>query len=142
MNAESLVLILIVAAGYGTYNFFIKMGSGAIHQTLGAVTLQIVAALIGGGMLLVLWMKGETFPATPKGWTYAVLAGIVVGTTEILSFYLFSKGMTASIGIPLIVGGTALSGALLGIFILGETLSVSQYTGITLIVIGSMLLSR
>ena len=34
---------------YGAYNFFIKLASGHINQIVGAVILQVVTALVGGG---------------------------------------------------------------------------------------------
>lgn len=46
-----IVLALITATCYGAYNFFIKVSSGHINQIVGAVILQIVAALLGGAFL-------------------------------------------------------------------------------------------
>jgi len=42
-------LALVTAVFYGAYNVFIKISSGHINQIVGAVILQIVAALLGGG---------------------------------------------------------------------------------------------
>lgn len=43
-----ILLALATAFFYGTYNVFIKISSGHINQIVGAVILQIVAALVGG----------------------------------------------------------------------------------------------
>ncbi len=48
-----IVLAILTAFFYGVYNFFIKVASGSIHQIVGAVILQVVAALVGGGHPLV-----------------------------------------------------------------------------------------
>ena len=140
MPIPSIAILAAIAILSGSYNFFIKAGSDGINQILGAVILQVVAASIGCLMLLVLSMRGTTFQVTTKGCGYAILAGVAIGIAEILSFYLFSRGMSASLGIPLIVGGTAACGALLGVLFLGETLSFAQFTGVVIIVFGSALL--
>ncbi len=48
----------------------------------------------------------------------------------------FSKGLNASIGIPVIVGGTVLVGTLLAIVFLRESLSLIQYVAVALILAG------
>jgi transporter family protein len=140
MNASSIVTVLIVATLYGAYNFSIKAGSDGIHQIVGAVVLQIVAALIGIASLLYLsCSEGIRFQITPKGLSFSVLAGIAVGIAEILSFYVFSKGVPATVAIPIIVGGTALTGTIFGILFLGETLSWNQGAGVILMIVAIVL---
>ena len=70
-----LTLAIITAASYGLYNFFIKLSSGHIHQIVGAVILQVVAALLGLGILLYLYLKGEAFLVTQKGIQNAIWGG-------------------------------------------------------------------
>ncbi len=48
-----IALAVLTAFFYGVYNFFIKIASGSIHQIVGAVILQVVAALVGGGRPIV-----------------------------------------------------------------------------------------
>ena len=73
-----LPLAILTALFYGLYNFFIKLSSGSINQIVGAVILQIVAALLGGAVLVYLKVTNNTFVVTGKGISYAVLAGIFV----------------------------------------------------------------
>lgn len=136
-----ILLALLTAFCFGMYNFFIKVASGSIHQILGAVILQIVAAVVGAGLLLYLKLIGQTFTMTDKGIAYSILAGIAVGLAEILSFVVFSKNIPASIGTPIIIGGSVLVTALLGWFFLKETLSAIQVLAIVLIVSGVGLLT-
>lgn len=137
-----LTLLIITAIFFGLYNFFIKLSSGHIHEILGAVILQVVAVVLGGLALLFLkLMKTTMLEISCKGIWFAVWAGIFVGLAEITSFYAFSKGIAASVAIPVIVGGTLLVGALLGIFILKETLAWPQYLGIFFILAGVILLA-
>lgn len=130
------ILVILTALFFGLYNFFIKISAGQIQQILGAVILQAVALLLGSIVLLFLKWRGIPLDTSVRGMLYAVLAGICVGMAEITSFYVFSKGVNASVGIPIIVGGTVLVGALLGIIFLKESVSWIQLTGIILILAG------
>lgn len=135
-------LAIITAIFFGAYNFFIKVSSGHINQVLGAVILQFVATLVGGAALLFLKMTHSPITITSKGVWFAILAGVMVGLAEITSFYVFSKGVPASVGIPIIIGGSILIGAVLGLTLLKETLNPIHYLAIVLIVIGTVLLTK
>ncbi|HEX5555303.1 MAG TPA: EamA family transporter [Chitinophagaceae bacterium] len=135
-------LALLTACFYALYNIFIKMASGHIHEITGAVILQVVAFVIGGLWLIYLKMKGVPTEVTSKGIGLAVLAGIFVGLAEIFSFLVFSKGVPASAGIPVIIGGSVLIAAAIGFLWLRETLTLSNLLGLALIVAGIWLLSR
>ncbi|MBE9030375.1 EamA family transporter [filamentous cyanobacterium LEGE 11480] len=134
-------LALIIAFGYGSYNFLIKASADHIHQILGAVILQFVALLFGCCALGWLKSQGASITGNVEGIRYAMLAGVAVGTAEVLSFYFYAKGISASFGIPMIVGGTIVVGALLGIFILREQLTFIQWIGLGCIIFGITLLS-
>lgn len=43
-----ILLAITSSIFFGAYNFFIKIASGHINQIVGAVILQIVAAVVGG----------------------------------------------------------------------------------------------
>jgi transporter family protein len=135
-------LALLTACFYAFYNVFIKLASGHIHEITGAVILQVVAFVIGGLWLIYLKMKGVPTEVTSKGIGLAVLAGIFVGLAEIFSFLVFSKGVPASAGIPVIIGGSVLIAAAIGFLWLRETLTLSNLLGLALIVAGIWLLSR
>ena len=131
----------MTAVFYGAYNVFIKVSSGHINQIVGAVILQIVAALLGGIILLIMKMKNSPLEISQKGVLFAVLAGVFVGLAEITSFFVFSKGVSASVGIPIIIGGSILVGAVLGLIFLKETLNPIHILAILLIVGGIVLLT-
>jgi transporter family protein len=133
--------VVLAALCFGLYNFCIKVASEHIHEMLGAAILQAVAMSLGVIALVFLKTKGEVFNSSAKGLSYAIAAGVFVGLAEILSFYAFSKGLPASVGIPVIVGGTLLTGVLLGQWVLKESLSPLQYLAITMIISGAMILA-
>lgn len=137
-------LAACAAAGMALYNLFIKAAAGQIHQMVGAVVLQVVAALLGAGLLLVLYLRGG-LPAhlvSARGITLAALAGVSIGVAEILTFVVYAKGAPASVGTPLIVGGSVLLTALLGVLVLREALAWPQVLGLLLVVSGIALLAR
>ena len=131
----------MTAIFYGAYNIFIKVSSGHINQIVGAVILQIVAALLGGIILLIMKMTNSPLEISWKGVWFAVLAGVFVGLAEITSFFVFSKGVSASVGIPIIIGGSVLVGAVLGLTFLKETINPIRYLAIALIIAGVVILS-
>lgn len=136
-----IILASLVALSYGAYNFFIKLSSSHINQIAGAVILQFVAFI--AGLVGLVYLKTNDYPirVTHDGIRYAVCAGVFVGSAEILSFYFFSSGATAARGIPIIIGGSILVGALLSLMVLHEKLNVSDWVGIFLIVAGVIVLT-
>ena len=108
---------------------------------LGAAILQAVALGLGAIALVFLKARGTHLDSSPRGLKYAILAGIFVGLAEILSFYAFSKDLPATVGIPVIVGGTILTGILLGQFVLKEALSPLQYLAVAMILAGVVILA-
>lgn len=135
-------LAVITASFYALYNVFIKLASGHIYEITGAVILQIVAALLGGGLLLYLRMKNIPMEISAKGIWLSVIAGIFVGLAEIFSFIVFSRGVSASAGIPVIIGGSVLFAAIIGFIFLKDSLSISNIIGLLLIIAGIYFISR
>lgn len=132
----------LIAAALGGYHVLIKLSSAHIHQALGAVVLQLMAALLGGAVVLVLLARGAELPVTARGLWLAAAAGLLVGVAELLTFVLFSMGVPASRGVPVLVGGSVLVAALLGVAVLREPLSGAQWLGAGLIVAGVAMLAR
>lgn len=137
-----LLLALLTALCLAGYNFFIKLASAHISAAAGAVILQLVAAGLGAAWLLWLRLKGQPLELSSKGVGLAVLAGLGVGLAEILTFVVFSRGVSSSAGTPVIVGGSVLLTAVLGLVVLRESLSWSQGLGLLSIVVGIALLAR
>ncbi|HYF04738.1 MAG TPA: EamA family transporter [Patescibacteria group bacterium] len=137
-----IVTALLTAFFFGAYNFFIKVASGHIHQILGAVILQLVATLTGALVLLYLRYTNVPLKFSEQGFIYAVLAGVFVGLAEITSFIVFSKGVSISTGIPIIIGVSVIFASLLGFLFLKEPIHLQGILGIILIIAGIVLLTR
>ena len=137
-----LPLALLTALCLALYNFFIKLAADHLPAAVGAVVLQLVAAALGAAWLLRLKLLGQPLPLSSKGLGLAMLAGLGVGLAEILTFVVFQRGVPASVGTPVIVGGSVLLTALLGVALLREALTLPQAGGLLLIVAGIALLAR
>lgn len=80
---------LLCACAYALYNIFIKKGSASINPILGGVILQFVAAFFGSLLLLALSIYEDGISYLNfdgAGIFWSCMAGIAVGTAEMLSF--------------------------------------------------------
>lgn len=131
---------LACAAAYAFYNIFIKKGSYSIHPILGGVILQFVAALLGTALLGALMLKSEDaaqdIEYDKSGLFWSCCAGLAVGSAEMLSFVVSGMGVPATQSIPIIIGGSVVVGALLGLILLGEVMMLHGWSGIGMLVIG------
>ncbi|MFT4977538.1 MAG: transporter family protein [Myxococcota bacterium] len=137
-----LSLAALIAVALGGYHVLIKLSSEHIHEVLGAVVLQLVAALLGVFVLAILLSQRTALPVTARGLGLAAAAGLCIGAAEILTFVLFSTGLPAARGVPVIVGGSILVAALIGALALREPMGLPQWLGVGLIVAGVVLLAR
>lgn len=133
-------MLLLTALFYALYNVSIKISSSAMHPLLGMLMLQAGAIGIGIGALIYINAAGIPVVFANKGVLFGILAGIFVGLAEAVSFYVFSKGVPAALGIPIIIGGSVVLSALIGALFLRESLSLSQIAAIILIVSGIVIL--
>lgn len=103
------------------------------------VILQFVAALLGTGLLaFLMFTSDKTFELhyDKDGIYWACMAGLAVGLAEMLSFCVSGLGVPATQSIPIIIGGSVMFGAVLGMIILGEQLMLHGWSGIGLLVTG------
>jgi transporter family protein len=139
------VFYLILAAAalmFGLYNVFIKVASDHINPVLGAVVLQFMAAFLGLGLLVYLRASGEAvLKASPRGIGLAVLAGVAIGLVEILSFFVYGRGIPVAVGNPLIIGGSLIVTTGVGVLLLRESMNPVQLAATLLIIAGVALLA-
>lgn len=136
---------LLCASAYACYNVFIKKGSASINPVLGGVVLQFVAALLGSVLLGVMILRGNVkmheIQYDRNGLVNSVYAGLAVGTAEMLSFCVSGMGVQATQFIPIIIGGSVVFGAVLGLLMLGEKLKLHGWSGILMLVSGIALVA-
>lgn len=94
---------LFCALAYALYNIFIKKGSASIHPILGGVILQIVAAFLGTLLLIFIVVQDgmDTLEFDRSGINWSILAGVAVGSAEMLSFFVMGMGVQATQAIPI-----------------------------------------
>ncbi len=130
-------LLALAALMFGLYNVFIKLSADHINAVLGAVILQFVAAFLGLAVLLYLRFSTTTdIHVTNRGIFLAVLAGVAIGLVEMLTFYVYGRGIPVALGNPLIIGGSLIVTTGLGITLLREDVSATQLAAIALIILG------
>ncbi|KAL7480331.1 hypothetical protein ACHAW6_008780 [Cyclotella cf. meneghiniana] len=129
---------LFCALAYALYNIFIKKGSASIHPILGGVILQIVAALFGTLLLIVIVVQDgkDTLEFDRSGILWSVLAGVSVGSAEMLSFFVMGMGVQATQAIPIVIGGSVMFGCVLGAVWLNELLAFQGWMGVAFVVVG------
>lgn len=64
------------------------------------------------------------------------ISGLAVGIAEMLSFCVSGLGVPACMSIPTIIGGSVGVGAILGLLMLGETLMLQGWFGVSLLITG------
>lgn len=139
---QLILIALLTATAYAAYNVFVKVAAADVEEVLGAVILQAVALLLGGALLVwLLITRDAPLAVTQRGVLFSVLAGLAVGAAEILSFYVFARGLSITVGLPLIIGGSVGIGAVLGVVFLGETLTATRAAGLALMVVAIGLLT-
>ncbi|KAL3916730.1 MAG: hypothetical protein SGILL_005043, partial [Bacillariaceae sp.] len=127
---------LFCAMAYALYNICIKKGSASINPILGGVVLQFVAAMFGSALLGGILIEGATLNADEAGIFWACLAGVAVGSAELLSFGVSGMGVQATQSIPILIGGSVMFGAVFGIFMLGEELEIQGWAGVLMLMAG------
>lgn len=137
-----LVLLAVAAIMFGLYNVFIKLSADHIQAVLGAVILQFVAAGLGLVLLLVLKStQGLSLHANARGIWMAIAAGIAIGLVEILTFFIYGRGVPVAVGNPLIIGGSVVVTTGLGVWWLRESLTLVPLVAILMVAGGIMLLA-
>ena len=96
--------------------------------------MQFVAAAFGTMLLGTILIKDggiSGLNCDRVGLFWACMAGVAVGTAEMLSFVVSGMGVNSTQSIPVIIGGSVLVGAVLGI-----TMMLPGLLGIALLTIG------
>ncbi len=139
MRPELFALLTAVCWGVGGY--FEKKGlhMGNLSPTMG-ITLRTVTALVILG--IASFPQWKTVPqAGPKALLYMVIGGgVVAGAAGMLCFYTALKGAPLTRVMP-IAFTSPLFGALMGVLLAGEPLTVKTILGMLLTIGGIIVLT-
>ncbi|OEC78960.1 carboxylate/amino acid/amine transporter [Bacillus halotolerans] len=101
-----------------------------------AVVFMLSAILL----MPLLWQSDLSWMLTPKGWGTSLYIGLIATCA---AYFLFAKGLTgvsASAAVTLSLA-EPLTASLLGVFFIGEMLSLSSWLGIVLMMLGLLVIS-
>lgn len=135
------VFALLTAIAWGVGGYFEKKGLalGNLSPTMGITIRTAVALLILAAASFPQW---KALPqAGPKALLYMVLGGgVVAGAVGMLCFYTAIKGAPLTRVMP-IAFTSPLFGALMGILLAGEPLTIKTVLGTLLTIAGIVLLT-
>ena len=141
MNWLSLILISI--AGFGTSNALVRYFSTRVSPIVGTVLLIAGMSLTALVIILVNVIIGGKTPI-PDRYTIAaaILAGVISTAAQIVYSSTLAKGLPLSIAIPLLVGGLGVAGVIAGVAVFHESLSIMKLIGVSVILVGTIILAR
>ena len=134
-----LIFAILAATSFGLWTVFHKLASPHINQIFGAILVSLTAVIFGG-IVFLFNMKGIQLFSDSKGIIYIILAGIAAFFIDFLALQAYSKGLSLTIGGPIIIGGSMAVAVAIG-FLLGEPITALKILGIALIVIGGIFLA-
>lgn len=133
------IFAILAAASFGLWTVFHKLASPYINQIFGAILVSLTAVIFGG-IIFLFNMKGIQLFSDIRGIIFVVLAGIAAFFIDFLALQAYSKGLSLTVGGPIIIGGSVAVAVLIGL-LLGEPLTAIKVLGIILIVVGGIILA-
>ena len=134
----SILFVIIGALGTGLWNVFISSASRQMHPLMGALITELTAFTVGALIFLPTIANG--FPRVSfKAVGLCMLAGLSVLLADFFILKAYKQGVQISIGGPIIIGGSIVVVALMGLF-LGEKMTVVKAVSILMIVCGASIL--
>jgi transporter family protein len=133
---------LVAAVLYGAHQIFTRLAADRIGAGLGGFLVEATAAFSILIYLAFLWLTSRWDQKwSSEGLAYSALTGICVGAGTIAFFLLFQKGGPLS-AVPVILAAGAAIMAIVGILFFREPASWQRIAGITMAIIGLLLLRR
>jgi len=140
MVQEGIYFAVLAAISFGLWTVFHQQASKFINPIFGAILVSLTAVILGSFILLP-QMKGITLFTNQKGILFVVLAGLLAFGIDYFALRTYSSGINISVGGPVIIGGSIALASIIGLFFLGEPISLLKIFGIVLVVIGSSILA-
>ena len=138
---NTLVLQVICAILFGTYDLSIKLASGSGNPTALAFLVQLASAITLAFILLrQSFSEPLKYPTSPL---FAIAAGVLIAIAlSLLFFILKNGGLPSSSVIPFTLIGRNLILVILSVIFLKDNLSSTRLLGLTLGFISLFLINR
>jgi len=133
---------ILAASSFGFYNFFTKLSADKMSPSIALMFMTGTSFIIAMITTLVFKFTGQELTFSKNVILFPILAGVFTGVAELFYLFMFAKNAPISIGNPLVVGGTVLVAVVLGLIVLKEPLNSMKIAGITVTILGLVILSR
>ncbi|MEK7543981.1 MAG: EamA family transporter [Patescibacteria group bacterium] len=141
MNWLGLLLISII--GYGTSNTLVRYYSTKITPLMGAILLSSGALATALIVLFFQTSTGEKIPTLGRDTLFTGLLSGVFFTGAVLLFNTtLSRNVPLSIAVPILVGGIGVAGVIAGVAVFHESMSLMKLIGISVILVGTVILAK
>jgi len=137
-----LAYALLAVFSFGFYNFFVKVSATSFSPTVANIFIAGTSFLIAVISTIYLKMSGQSLTFTKNDLILPIAAGLFTGVAELFYLSMYSKNTPITIGSPLVVGGTIVIAAILGILILKEPMNAARIAGTVFVIAGLVLLAR
>lgn len=135
-----LIFAIIAAIAFGVWTVFHQQASNHINSLFGAIVVSLTAVVVGLIFFLP-GIKNAVLYTNQKGILFAILAGICALAIDFFVLKAYGQGLPISIGGPIIIGGSIALAVAIGFF-MGESIYPMKILGITLIILGGIILSK
>lgn len=138
-----LVLLMMSITGYGISNILVRYYSTRISPLAGAILLSSGALATALIVLLIQSIAGGKMHTLGRDTLFTGLLSGVFFTGAVLLFNTtLSRNVPLSVAVPILVGGIGVAGVLSGVAVYHESLSIMKLIGISVILMGTVILAR
>jgi len=134
-----IIFAILAAVAFGFWTVFHKFASSYVDQVFGAIFISFVA-VCAGLLVLAPRFKEVQLVSDSKGLYFLVGAGVCAFLLDFFVLQAYSRGLSISIGGPIVIGGSIAIAAVAG-FLLGDSVTWEKLAGIALVLIGAVVLS-
>lgn len=134
-----IIFAAIAALAFGAWTVFHKLASPHVNQAFGAILVSLVAVVVGSIWLIPRYQETKLI-SSPKGLVFLILAGVCAFFIDFLALQAYSRGLSLTIGGPLIIGGSIAVATIFGFF-LGDSVTILKLIALALLVSGAALLA-
>lgn len=124
------------------YNILAKIGATKMNVLAANATIAAASFVVAA---VIFFFSTPVSSLTASGISpliYSLAGGLSVGISGAFYMIMLSKSAPISVALPIVFGGSIVLTAILGVLVLGESVSYFKAAGLAFVIIGLVLLSR